>query len=103
MGAAGKLGAFPGAKPDKKNSSQASRASFAATSAADRIAKEEKMAPVARPQVRRPDVGGTALAAIGKHPTLNLKQICSGKPGQRKAALLSEAMTRGEVLSRTDS
>ena len=67
MGPAGKLGAFAGAKPDKKDGNQTCRAPLAATSAADGIAKEEKIAPVARPQVRRPDVGGTALAAIGKH------------------------------------
>jgi hypothetical protein len=71
MGAPGHPGAFPGVKPYKKNGNQARGASFAATSAADGIAKEEKIAPIACPQVRRPDVGGTALAAIGKHPTLN--------------------------------
>jgi hypothetical protein len=68
MGAAGKLGTLPGAKPHKINCQEARRASFTATAATRGKAENKKIAPVARPQVRRPDVGRTALAAIGKHP-----------------------------------
>lgn len=73
MGAAGELGPFPGVKPDKKNGNQACRAPFATTAAANGVAQEEKITPVARSQVRRPDVSRTALATIGEHRILNLK------------------------------